>query len=254
MPFSAVVVAKNEAQNIEACLKPLLRIADEVLVADSGSHDETPAIAQKLGARVIHLKWEGYAQTKNRANQQAKHDWILSIDADEVLSEELEKNLQSLKPREHTVYALDRITNYCGQWVKHSGWYPDWKLRLFNRAHSHWEGAFVHERLHLPKGTKTERLKGKLFHYSYRTEEEHLQRIEKYAHLSALQMLEEGRKTSLFKLYCGPAARFLRTFVLKRGFLDGKLGLKLSRRDAFLVKRKEQWLRQLQEDRKKTSS
>ncbi len=251
MPFSAVVVAKNEAQNIEACLKPLLRIADEVLLADSGSKDDTPAIAQKLGARVIHLKWEGYAQTKNRANQQAKHDWILSIDADEVLSKELEKNLQSLAPREHTVYALDRITNYCGRWVRHSGWYPDWKLRLFNRKHAYWEGAFVHEKLHLPKGTKTQRLKGKLFHYSYHSEEEHLQRLEKYARLSALQMLENGQRVGPLKQFLAPSARFLRTFLLKRGFLDGRLGLVLSRRDALLVKRKYQWLGQLQNEKKK---
>lgn len=249
--FSAVVVARDEAAQIADCLTPLLRVADEVLLADSGSEDATVAIARQLGARVIHLPWQGYAQTKNQANEQATHDWILSIDADEVLSGQLEQTLLEWQPQAHTVYALDRITNYCGRWVKHSGWYPDWKPRLFNRKAIHWKGAHVHERLYLPKGYKIVRLSGKLYHYSYRDEQEHLSRIEHYARLSALQMLEDGRKASVWKLLLSPPARFLRTLILKGGILDGALGLKLSWRDAFLVWRKYQLLQELQTEKQK---
>ncbi len=253
-PFSAVVVARDEEHIIARCLQALLPVADEVLLVDSGSKDRTPQIAESLGARVLHTTWQGYAQTKNFANRQARHDWILSIDADEVLSEALQQSLQQWTARPHTAYALDRLTNYCGQWVRHSGWYPDWKIRLFDRREARWEGAFVHEYLHLPKGTKIIRLAGKLKHYSYKDEEDHLRRIERYARLSALQMLEQNRKPGRLKEILAPPARFIRTLLLKQGFLDGRLGWKLASRDALLVRRKYEWLRQLQNQKTEKTS
>ncbi len=250
-PFSAVVVARDEEHIIARCLRPLLKVADEVLLVDSGSKDRTPTIAESLGARLIHTEWQGYAQTKNFANQQARHDWILSIDADELLSEELQHSLLHWQARPHTAYALDRITRYGDRWVRHSGWYPDWKIRLFDRRRAHWVGAYVHERLHLPKGTQIQRLKGKLQHYSYKNDEDHLQRIEQYARLSALQMLEQGRRIGKLKQTLAPPARFLRTLLLKQGFLDGKTGWKLACRDALLVRRKYEWLQQLKDEKEK---
>ncbi len=245
-PLSAVIIAKNEARQIADCLRPLLQLADEVLVIDNGSSDATPEIAQKMGARVIRTEWKGYAETKNFGSQQAKHDWILSIDADEVVSEELKQSLLQLNMQKEKMYALDCLTNYCGQWVYHSGWYPDWKVRLYNKKDTKWVGEFVHEHLHLPKGTEIIRLKGKLYHYSYLSEEDHLQRIEHYARLSAMKLLHEGRSASWLKRCFAPAARFIRTFIIKRGFLDGSLGWKLSCKDALLVRRKYELLKELQ--------
>lgn len=242
--FSAVIIARDEADNIEACLAPLLRVADEVLVLDSGSLDGTPELCRKLGARVVEQNWQGYAETKNQANALAKHNWILSVDADEVVSEELLLTLRQLEPEQGTVYALDRQTNYCGTWVHHSGWYPDWKLRFFDRRQCRWEGAFVHETLFIPPDATIKRLKGKLYHYSYKNSADHWKRIEHYAELSARRMLADGKRPSLLKRLLSPVARFFRTLILKKGLLDGALGWKLSWRNAYLAYRKQQLLAQ----------
>lgn len=245
LPVTAVVITLNEASNIEACLRPLLACCAEVLVADSGSTDGTPEQAEQLGARVLRTEWRGYAQTKNKANEAARHDWILSIDADEVLSGELEKHLRSLPLQEKTVYALDRFTNYCGTWVRHSGWYPDWKVRLFDRRAVRWEGDFVHETLSIPADFSEVRLSGKLFHYSYRSSEDHWNRIERYARLSAEKLFDKGKRPNVFKQLFSPPARFLRTFFLKKGFLDGRVGWRLSLRNAYMVRKKYQILKDL---------
>ena len=126
--FSAVIITKNEADNIERCIRSLLPITDEVLIVDSGSTDKTKEIAQRLGARIIETSWEGYAATKNIGNEAAANNWIISIDADEVLSEKLQHSIQTLEPKANNVYILNRMTNYCGKWIKHSGWFPDKKL------------------------------------------------------------------------------------------------------------------------------
>ncbi len=233
--LSAVVITYNEAENIEACVSALCRVAQEVLVVDSQSTDQTQEIARKAGAKVLETEWQGYSKTKNFANQQASFDWILSIDADEVLSEELILSLLNLVPDPKKVYALDRLTNYCGQWIRHSGWYPEWKIRLFNRKISHWEGAFVHEKLQHQKAVTTERLHGKLFHYSYKTSEDHLQRIRKYARLSAMELQAKGKKSNFLKRWISPSIRFLKTLLFKKAFLDGKNGWIISKRNAYLV-------------------
>ncbi|MCB0643602.1 MAG: glycosyltransferase family 2 protein, partial [Phaeodactylibacter sp.] len=154
-------------------------------------------------------------------------------------------SLRQLQLQENTVYALDRFTNYCGTWVRHSGWYPDWKVRLFDRRRVQWQGDFVHETLLIPAEFKEVRLFGKLLHYSYRSSEDHWQRIERYARLSAEKLFHRGKKPSPVKKYVSPAARFLRTFFLKKGFLDGKVGWRLSRRNAYMVRRKYQILEEL---------
>jgi len=233
--ISAVIITHNEAQNIAQCLSALKAVTDDILVVDSFSTDQTVALCEENGARVIQRKWEGYAKTKNFANSKAYHDWILSVDADEVLSNELIKSIQQAPAKDGMVYALDRINNFCGQWIKHSGWYPDWKVRLFNRTEVYWVGAYVHEKLKYPANYKVQKLKGKLYHYSYYTLDGHLQRIEKYSQLSAEELHAKGKKAGPIKMYLSPVARFLRTLVLKRGFLDGKNGWILSRRNAQLV-------------------
>lgn len=245
--FSAVVITLNEAENIAACLQPLLAVTDDVVVVDSRSTDATVQIATKLGARVVSVDWQGYSQTKNYANSLARYDWILSIDADEVVSPELQASLRHWQPRPQTVFLLDRFTNYCGTWVRHSGWYPDWKIRLFDRREVHWTGAYVHEDLYLPPAVQQVKLEGKLFHYSYRNSEDHWARIEKYAQLSAAKLYHKGKKATLWKVWFSPVARFLRTYFLKRGFLDGKTGWILSARNFYLVRRKYRLLRAMQQ-------
>ena len=238
LPISAVIIARDEAGQIEACLRPLLRVADEVLVVDSGSRDDTVERCRQLGARVLESKWQGYAQTKNFGNHQARHDWILSVDADEVLSEELEENLRKLQLQPGHAYSLDRLTNYCGRWIRHSGWYPDWKVRLFDRRTTEWTGDYVHETLRFDRPPVIERLAGRLYHYSYRTSGEHWARIERYAQLAAEELLASGKKVPFWKPWLSPPARFLRTLLLKRAFLDGRAGWTIAWRNGYLVWRR----------------
>lgn len=245
--ISAVIITLNEADNIEACISPLLSVVDEVLVIDSGSTDQTCAIAKKLGARVVNTQWQGYAATKNYGNRLAVNDWILSIDADEVISETLGKSIRSLIMDSKKVYSLDRLTNFCGQWIKHSGWYPEWKTRLFNRKISQWKGDYVHEKLVHLEELQEEKIDGKLFHYSYKNLDDHWSRIQRYAKLSAQEMHAAGKHASFVKLWLSPAVRFFRTFVLKAGFLDGKNGWIISLRNAKLVRLKYKILQSLQQ-------
>ena len=202
-----------------------MQLVAEIIVLDSDSTDGTQEIAEQYGVKVIPTEWQGYAKTKNYGNSLCTHDWILSIDADEVLSSELIESIYQLTLEENTVYTLDRIANFCGKWIRHSGWYPDWKPRLFNRKHVFWEGDFVHETLQIPSEFRVQRLYGKLYHYSYKDLDDHLERTKKYARLAAEAMQAEGKKIHPLKRLLGPAVRFIRTFIIKRGFLDGKAGV-----------------------------
>lgn len=245
LKISAIIITKNEAHHIAKCLSALKNLVDDILVVDAYSTDNTKAIAEENGARVIQKEWEGYAKTKNFANSKAYHDWILSIDADEVLSNELIQQIKAIPLRAGTVYALDRINNFCGQWIKHSGWYPDWKIRLFDRNEVYWVGAYVHEKLKYPTDYELVKLSGKLYHYSYSTLEDHKKRIETYSQLAAEEMHANGKKASFIKMYLSPASRFLKTLLLKRAFLDGKNGWIISKRNALLVYLKYKKLKQL---------
>jgi len=235
LKISAVIITKNEATNIARCLESLQKVVAEVIVIDAYSTDNTVKIAQSLGAIVVETEWLGYSQNKNYGNQLAKNDWILSIDADEVLSAELSKTIQNLRLKENTVYSINRLNNYCGQWIKHSNWHPDWNSRLFNKKQVSWKGDFVHEKLTIPTTMKTVRLEGLLYHYSYQNSADHWERIEKYAQLSAQQLFQDGKKATFIKLWLSPIARFLRTYFLKRGFLDGRAGWIISIRNAYLA-------------------
>ncbi len=236
--LSAVLITHNAAHTLEACLAAIRQVCDEIVVIDSFSTDGTVEICKEMGVALVSQEFLGFAQTKNIGNSMARHNWILSIDADEVLSDELIASLKKLNPRDGEVYALDRITNYCGKWIRHSGWYPDWKLRLFNRQQVCWQGDFVHETLSIPPGFQEVRLVGKLFHYSYRDSGDHLRRMEKYARLSAMEQFQKGKKASFVKLWLSPFARFFRTYFLKKGFLDGREGWIISLRNARMLRQR----------------
>lgn len=247
--LSAIIITKNEALNIERCISAIKHVTKEIIVIDAFSTDETVKIAEENGAWVIQKKWEGYSKTKNFGITKSNNDWILSIDADEVLSGELIQSINNLTPVNGFAYELDRINNFCGKWINHSGWYPDWKIRLFNKTSAYWVGAFVHEKLKFTKPTEIERLKGKLYHFSYDNLEDHNQRIEKYATLSAAEMHAKGIQSVPTKMYLSPIVRFLKTLVIKRAFLDGKNGWIISRRNAKLVYLKYKKLKALNNER-----
>ncbi len=225
--ISAVIITYNESANIQRCISSLLPIADEIIVSDSFSTDNTVPIAEELGAKVVVKPFIGYGATKNAANLIAKHDWILSIDADEALDEQLVAQLTQLKQglNEKSVYVFQRLNNYCGYWINHGGWYPDKKARLFNKKFVQWNHAEVHEQLDIPNNFSQKLLSGKLLHYSYATIESHLNKIEKYSTRGAEQAFKSGKRASWIKLYASPAFRFFRDYFIKLGFLDGKSGL-----------------------------
>jgi len=247
LPISAVIITKNEAANIQRCISALQQVVSEILIVDSNSTDQTVTIAKRMSAKVVQKAWVGYGHNKNFGNQLATYDWILSIDADEVLSAELIQTLQNLIVDQDQVYAVNRLVNYAGRWVYYSGWHPDWKIRLFHKSAIRWdEKALVHEQLIIPVTKKRTPLEGVLYHYSYNSEEDHWNRIERYANLAARQMAQQNLKVGYLKLYGSPIARFFKTFFLKKGFMDGRIGWKISWRNAYLVYRKYELVRESQ--------
>lgn len=224
--LSAVIITYNEERNVDRCIHSLQGVVDEILAIDSLSTDRTKSICTKLGVRFYEQPWLGYSEQKNQGNALAKFDYVLSIDADEALSDELKKSILELKQKGFSgAYRFNRLTNYCGQWIHHSGWYPDAKVRIFNRNQVKWTGA-IHETLTL-ENTQVQPLKGDLLHYSYYTEAEHYRQIEKFTNIAAQDYFEKNKKVPTIKLWLSPAAKFIRDYVIKRGFLDGKAGLKI---------------------------
>ena len=245
LPVSAVIICRNAARTIGQCLEALTQVAEEIIVVDSHSDDGTQEICRHYGARLINQNFLGYSATKNLGNELARNDWILSIDADEVLSAELIASLRHLSLEAGTVYALDRLTDFCGKWIYHCGWYPEWKVRLFHRKEVYWKDELVHETLHIPEHCRVVRLSGKLLHYSFADEKDHFARMEKYARLSAEELFKKGKRPGFLKRFIAPAARFVRTYLLKLGFLDGRAGWIISRRNAWMVWKRYQLLEQM---------
>jgi (heptosyl)LPS beta-1,4-glucosyltransferase len=234
--ISAVIITKNEERTLGACLESLQGIIDEIIIIDSFSSDNTKSIATSLGATFIQKEWKGYAQTKNIGNSLAKYDWILSIDADEVLSPELKKSILDWKVSNNAPYCeVTRLTNYCGKWIKHGGWYPEVKLRLFNRTHTNWEGDFVHEQLvtSYENQPNTLRLTGDLWHYSFPTIESHLFKINHFSTLAAKERAKKGKGTSISKIVLSPIWKFLSMYLIKKGFLDGLEGYVIASLSAY---------------------
>ena len=229
MKITAAIITYNEERNIDRCLSSLKKIADEIIVLDSNSTDRTKEICLSHNVKFVSRKWEGYSKSKNYLNSLAKCEYIFSIDADESIDSDLEKEILNLKKSSKaSVYSVNRITNYCGKWIKHSGWYPDRKLRLFPKEGSFWDGEFVHEKLVSPKSLSVVQLDGHLLHYSYYTHKEHRERADKYSKLTAIKMSQTGKKTHIFKPALSGLVRFISMYIIKRGFLDGFMGLKIA--------------------------
>jgi glycosyltransferase involved in cell wall biosynthesis len=232
MQITATIITLNEAENIRAACESVAW-ADEILVVDSESTDSTRDIAAQCGARVITNAWPGFAAQKQFAVDSATHDWIFSLDADERVSSELQASIAAIrKETQSTVadgYRVARRAFYMGRWIRGGGWYPDSQLRFFNRARGHWGERLIHESVSMDEGARIGTLDGDLLHYSMRDPTHHRQMIEeRYAPLGARQMLRDGKRTSVWrKAIAGPAA-FLRSFILKGGFRDGRAGLTIA--------------------------
>ncbi|MGM9820334.1 MAG: glycosyltransferase family 2 protein [Candidatus Onthomorpha sp.] len=252
MLLSAVIITCNEQDNIARCLRALQSVADDIVVVDSLSQDDTCKIASSFDkVRVFSQKWLGYAEQKNYANTLAKYDTILSIDADEVLSKELAKSIKQLKEKEDNplqTYELARLTNYCGHWIKHCGWYPDKKIRIFNRTTAQWQGEFVHETLSLPENAEVTLLKGDLLHYSYKNTSSHVQQLDKFTTLTAMQARKDGKTTGIAGIICRPIWKFLRDYFFKCGFLDGYAGFQVCKLSATATFLKYAKLKELNEN------
>jgi glycosyltransferase involved in cell wall biosynthesis len=232
LKISATIITLNEESNIgDACKS--LAWADEVIVVDSGSTDQTIKIAEANGARVISRDWPGFAAQKQFASEQAAHDWIFSLDADERVSDELKSAIAKLREVPETAvadgYRIARRSYYQGRWIKGGGWYPDWQLRLFRQSRGRWKPRQIHESVKLDSGARVAKLSGDLLHYSVRDSAHHHRMIgERYAPLAAQQMFEEGRQTSSLKIATAAPAAFIRSYVLKGGFRDGLAGISIA--------------------------
>jgi glycosyltransferase involved in cell wall biosynthesis len=242
--ITALIITLNEEGRIAEAIASL-SCCDEVIVVDSGSSDRTRQIAEARGTRVIDHTWEGYSKQKNFAATQANNDWILSMDADERLSMELANEIAAWKDQgdgcAHSsptaAYSMPRRAFYLGRWINHSGWYPDRKVRLYNRRYCRWEGDFVHEAMKVegPIG----RFDGDLLHFPYRDWKDHNERIERYTDLAAKAAHSNGARGNILKLAIAPPAAFLKSFLLHAGFLDGWRGLAIAYMGARYVFKKE---------------
>lgn len=230
--ISAVILTKNEARQIGRCIASLEGLVDEVLVIDAESEDTTRDIALSMGAKVVMEPWKGFSYARNKGIDLAVYPFILSIDADEALSDELRETLSALKAGLSGAYAFNRKAFYCGRWIRHCGWYPDTKLRLYPASGSRWEGE-VHERLVLGSTLCVEHIRGDLLHYTVGSISEHLRKIDFYTQIWAEKQASEGKKSRYLQLLIKPFYKFLQMYLFKLGMLDGWQGYVLCRLSAF---------------------
>jgi len=232
--LSVTVITKNEAADLEAALASVAW-ADEIVVVDSQSTDDTVAIARKHTDRVVIREWPGYIDQKNYAASIASHDWILSLDADERVTPELANEITALMagaPRE-AAFRIPRVTWHLGQWIRTTDWYPDYQLRLYDRRSAQWTGKYVHEAVTV-RG-ETGQLRGDLQHYAYRDIADHLETIDRYTTYAAKQMHEAGRRAGVVDLVVHPPLAFLRNYIVRGGIRDGAAGFIISRLNAYYV-------------------
>lgn len=244
--LSVVIITFNEEQNIACCIESVAGIADEILVVDSFSKDKTKDICKKHSVNFIEHAFEGHIQQKNFAASKAKYNHVLSIDADEALSDELREDI--IKVKQNFIadgYYVKRLSSYCGTWIHHCGWYPDTKLRLWDRTKGQWGGENPHDKYIMEAGSKTELLKGDLLHYTFHTIEQHIETVNKFSTIMANTSYEKGRRTNVFRIVFKPLAKFITQYFIRLGFLDGMNGLIISANSAHSAFLKEIKIRQL---------
>lgn len=224
--ISGVIITYNEEKYIERCVQSMLGVVDEIIIVDSFSTDKTKAICEKYDTVFIEKPFLSFGEQKDFAVQQASHEYILSLDADEALSDTLKESIIEVKNDwQKDAYWLKRRNFYCGKWLKHSGKYPDKKIRLFDRRKARWVERLVHETVEAQNSKNTTTLKGDILHLEYYSYFKHVDKINYYTTLSAQYYLQEDRKSSLWKIFFRPSWAFLKAYVFQRGFMDGKQGL-----------------------------
>lgn len=231
--FSVVIITFNEEIHIKKCLDACVQISNDVLVIDSFSKDKTVEICKNANVKVIEQEWLGYSAQKNFAKQFTKHDWILYLDADEILSNKAIETYKKLTFKEkNKIYTICRKDVYCGKLI----WHPEWKKRLFHKDFAQWNSDIVHEDVEIIDKSdikNIQKLEGVVFHYTIKDKEDHLKRIDLYANLSAKKMFEKCKKASFIKQYLSPVYRFVRDYFVNLGFMSGKMGLQRARLSAY---------------------
>lgn len=229
--LSVVIITLNEEKNIGRCLESVRGLADEVVVVDSMSVDGTKKICSEFGVRFIEQTFLGYIEQKNFALDQASNDMVLSLDADEAVDDGLKAAIMQAKRDGFDAdgYIMNRCSNYCGKWIRHGTWYPDRKLRIFNRKKGRWGGINPHDKVEMAAGTRITRLPGDILHYSYYNFSEHIAQLNKFTSIQAQAMYKQGKKASLIKLLISPVAAFISGYIFRGGFLDGLDGLMIAR-------------------------
>ncbi|MBA3664115.1 MAG: glycosyltransferase family 2 protein [Bacteroidetes bacterium] len=245
--LSVVIITYNEEKNLDRCLLSVKDVADEIVVLDSFSKDKTQAICEKHRVKFFQHAFDGHIQQKNRAITYASNPYVLSLDADEALDEQLVKSILEVKKDfRKDGYYMNRLTNYCGHWVKYCGWYPDTKLRLWKSAKGQWTGVNPHDKYELFEGDKnTEHLKGDILHYSYYSVEDHYKQVEYFTTIASKAFVEKGKKAPALKLLVNPVAKFIDHYFLHLGFLDGAAGFRISKISAYATYLKYKKIRQL---------
>ncbi|MDD2635259.1 MAG: glycosyltransferase family 2 protein [Bacteroidales bacterium] len=231
--LSVVIITKNEAKNIEHCLASITTISSDIIIIDSGSIDDTKLICNKYPVRFINNTFIDYSTQKNYGNQFTKNNYILSIDADEVLSKELMQSINaiSFNNNNNKAYSFNRLNHHCGKPIKYTGWYPDKKLRIWNKHFGQWEGT-IHEKIVFKEKPEISHLKGDLLHFTYTSKNEHIKQAKKFSKLNAKSDYLKGKKTNMGLAYLSCATRFIFIYFFKLGFLDGKTGLFIAKTTA----------------------
>ena len=233
--LSAVIITYNEERNIARCIESVKSFADEILVVDSNSTDNTVAIAKSYNARIVSHAFLGYAGQRILTDNSAKNDWVLMLDADEWVSGELAKSITAIKNGPYAnAYKFSRLNNYNGKWIKHGTWYPDRKIRLYDRTKGTWKGGNVHEywEAHQP-GQKIPILKGDLLHDSFASITDHINKINKYSDIAAKDAIAKGKTSSLFRIWAAPKWTFITSYIIRMGFLDGYEGYLIAKLSAY---------------------
>lgn len=249
--ISAVIITFNEEKNIARCIDSLQNVVDEIVVVDSFSTDNTEAICTEKGVKFIKHPFEGHIEQKNYAITQAKYPHVLSLDADEALDEKLKKAILDIKDNwQADGYKMNRVTNYCGKWIWYGGWYPDTKLRLWDSRKGKWTGMNPHDEFVMDEDSEIVHLKGNLLHYSYDSIEGHITQMNKFTSISAKSYYHRGKRSNLFLILVKPLVAFLKTFIIKRGFMSGYSGFIIGIIDAQATFLKYVKLREYQKDQK----
>lgn len=229
--ISVVIITFNEEQNIERCLRSVRRVADEIIVVDSYSTDRTEEIARSFDVHFVQHPFEGHIQQKNYALSLATYPHVLSLDADEALSEELEGNILNIKENlSFDAYAFPRLTRFYGKWIYFGGWYPEWKIRLWNRQKGLWGGINPHDKVQMIKGASVCYIKSKLLHYYYDTKSAHIRQLNNFADIAASEYFRLGINSNILTAIYHAGWRFIKSYFVKAGFLDGKIGFILAYR------------------------